>query len=146
MSVTPFSQRCQDVGNLYGLSTFSQLACWVLSHRILQDSLQILFLKTWSRPKLLCGLIYLLGSQLTHPRFSSLLFSSLISFSLLFSLIFPSFLSLRNFPVWSILGQDALKTSHHFINNQWSFCSIPTSMGNSQPFPLFYNPEYFSRL
>lgn len=33
MNVTPFSQRCQDVGNLCGLSTFSQLAYCPLPRR-----------------------------------------------------------------------------------------------------------------
>lgn len=97
MNVTPFSQRCQDVGNLCGLSTFSQLAYCVLSHRTVQDSLKILFLKMWSRPKLLCGLIYLLGSQLTHTLVS-LLYFFLLLFPFLFCFLFLFFSFSKNLP------------------------------------------------
>ena len=78
---------------------------------------------------------------------SFLLFTIFFSyFRFSFVLFLSSFIFVRTFPAWSILGQDTLKASHHFINNQWSFCSIPKSMGHSQPFPPLYNPEYFSRL
>lgn len=140
MNVTPFSQkmsgRWQSVWAFYILP-----AAPVSSHRTVQDSLKYL-LKMWSRPKLLCGLIYLLGSQLTHTLVSSsLLFSSLVSISLLLSFSLLFFLQ-RHFPAWSILCPGCPGGWRHFINDQWSFCSIP-STGNSQPFPLFYNPEYF---
>lgn len=81
----------------------------------------------------------------SYPLFSSFLFFFLLLFPFLFCFLFFSFLSLRTFPEWSIWSQGALKTRHCFINNYWSFCSLPSHSEWSFS-PSTLKEKSFSRL